>query len=153
MKITNDDQHIHSFPADKAAKPSTAPQTDFNSVLKETIETSSTAEKSIRSPAGVETVMPAQIQNVPAPDKLNTLDRIENMLDLLDTYRAKLADPHATLKEIDPLVRSLETAKEQLQPVLESIAEGDQLKQILNQTLVTTSLEVFKYYQGHYIDP
>ena len=38
-------------------------------------------------------------------------------------------------------------------PVLKTIDEGDQLKQILNQTLVTTSLEVFKFYQGDYINP
>jgi hypothetical protein len=153
MKITHDDQHIHGFPADKTAKPSTAPQTDFSSVLKDTIETTTAAEKGVRPPAMLETVVPAQLRHLASPDKLTTLDRIENVLDLLDAYRSKLADPNATLKDIHPFVKSLETANEQLKPVLESIVEGDQLKQILNQTLVTTSLEVFKYYQGDYINP
>jgi len=153
MKIVNDDQHIHGFPADKAAKPATAPQTDFSSVLKDTIETSTAAEKGVQPPAVVETVVPAQRQHLSAPDKLTTLHRIENILDVLDTYRSKLADPNATLKDIHPLVKSLEAANEQLKPLLKSIAEGDQLKQILNQTLVTTSLEVFKFYQGDYINP
>ena len=153
MKITNDDQSIHGFPVDKTAKSSTAPQTDFSSILKDTIETTETAEKGAQPPAVVETAVPAQIQPFSASDKLNTLDRIENVLDMLDMYRSKLADPSATLRDIDPIVKSLETANEQLKPVLNSIAEGDQLKQILNQTLVTTSLEVFKFYQGQYINP
>ena len=153
MKITNDDQHIHGFPADKTAKSSTAPQTDFSSVLKDTIESTATAEKGIQSPVMVETVVPAQNQHFSASDKLKTLDRIEKVLDMLDMYRSRLADPNATLRDIHPIVKSLETANEQLKPVLKSIAEGDQLKQILNQTLVTTSLEVFKFYQGDYINP
>ncbi|MGD8523225.1 MAG: hypothetical protein PVF56_18910 [Desulfobacterales bacterium] len=153
MKITNDDKYIHGFPADKTAKSSTAPQTDFSSVLKDTIETTEIAEKGVQLPAVVETVVPAQIQHFSASDKLNTLNCIESVLDMLDMYRSKLADPSATLREIDPIVKSLETANEQLKPVLKSIAEGDQLKQILNQTLVTTSLEVFKFYQGDYINP
>jgi hypothetical protein len=153
MKITNDDQHIHGFPADKTTNPSTAPQTDFRSVLKDTIETTQSADKGVQPPAVVETAVPAKIQNISASDKLITLDRLEKVLDMLDMYRSKLADPSATLKDIHPLVKSLETANEQLKPVLKSIAPGDQLKQILNQTLVTTSLEVFKFYQGDYINP
>ena len=97
--------------------------------------------------------MPAQLQHLSATDKPTTLDRIENVLDLLDAYRSKLADPNATLKDVYPLVTSLENANEQLKPVLKTIDEGDKLKQILNQTLVTTSLEVFKFYQGDYINP
>ena len=153
MKISNDNQHIHGFPADKAVKPSATPQKDFNSVLKDTLEASTAAEKGVQPPAVVETVVPVRRQHLPVPDKLTTLDRIESMLDVLDTYRSKLADPNATLKDIHPLVKSLAAANEQLKPVLNSIAEGDQLKQILNQTLVITSLEVFKFYQGDYINP
>ena len=153
MKITNDDQHIHGLPADKTTKPSTAPQTDFRSVLKDTIETTQSADKGVQPPAVLENVVPAQIQHFSASDKLITLDRLEKVLDMLDMYRSKLADPNATLKDIHPLVKSLETANEQLKPILKSIADGDQLKQILNQTLVTTSLEVFKFYQGDYINP
>ena len=80
-----------------------------------------------------------------------TIDQIENMLDLLDEYRHQLADPNSTLRDIHPLVESLEAANKQLAPLLDSIAEGDQLKQILNETLVTTSTEVFKYNKGEYI--
>jgi len=151
MKITNDDQHIHGFPADKAAKPSVTSQTDFNSILQGTLEAAPGAEKGIQPSAAVETLVPVQLQQVQSPDKLTHIDRIEKVLDLLDEYHRKLADPDSTLKDIHPLVKSLETENEQLKPMLNSMAEGDQLKKILNQTLVTTSLEVIKYNKGDYI--
>jgi hypothetical protein len=151
MKITNDDQYIHGYPADKTAKPSENPQADFNSILEGTLATATTAEKEVQPPAVTENAMPVQLKYVQPPHKPSTIDHIENVLDLLDEYRHKLADPNTTLKDIHPLVKSMETANEQLKPLLNSIAEGDQLKQILNQTLVTTSLEVFKYNKGDYI--
>lgn len=151
MKITNDDQRIHGSPVDKTSKPSQKPQSDFNSILKGTLGGPTVAENGVQPPAMVETVVPVQLQHVQSPDKLSTIDRIEKVLDLLDEYRRQLADPNATLREIQPLVKSLETENRQLQPVLNSIGEGDQLKQILNQTLVTTSLEVIKYNKGDYI--
>ena len=151
MKISNDDQYIHGSPVDKTTKPSQNPQSDFNSILQDTVGAPTAAEKGVQSPAMVETVVPVQLQHVRSPEKPSTIDRIEKVLDLLDEYRRKLADPSTTLREIQPLVKSLETENGQLQPVLNSIVEGDQLKEILNQTLVTTSLEVIKYNKGDYI--
>jgi hypothetical protein len=151
MKITNDDLHIHGSSVDKTAKSSQNPQSDFNSILQGTLGTSTATENGVEPPALVETVVPGQLQHVRSPDKPSTIDRIEKVLDILDEYRRKLADPNTTLREIEPLVKSLETENGQLQPVLNSIVEGDQLKDILNQTLVSTSLEVIKYNKGDYI--
>ncbi len=151
MKITNDEQPIQGCQADKTARSPEKSQADFNSILEGTIATTNTAEKETQSPAVIENVMPVQLQHVQPPQKLATIDQIENMLDLLDEYRHQLADPNSTLRDIHPLIESLEAANKQLAPVLDSIAEGDQLKQILNETLVTTSTEVFKYNKGEYI--
>ena len=151
MKITNDDQRIHGNPVDKTTKPLQNPQSDFNSILQGTLGKPAAAENGAQPPAMVETVVPVQLQHVRSPDKPSTIDRIEKVLDILDEYRRKLADPNTTLREIEPLVKSLETENGQLQPVLNSIVEGDQLKEILNQTLVSTSLEVIKYNKGDYI--
>jgi hypothetical protein len=151
MKISNDDLHIQGSSADKSAKPSQNPQSDFNSILQDTVGAPAAVEKGVQPPAMVETVVPVQLQHVRSPEKLSTIDRIEKVLDLLDEYRRKLADPNTTLREIQPLVKSLETENGQLQPVLNSNVEGDQLKEILNQTLVTTSVEVIKYNKGDYI--
>ena len=86
-------------------------------------------------------------------DKQFTLDRIENLIGLLDQYRHKLADPGITLKNIDPIIRKIDQETENLAPVLDSLPEDEDLKKIINQTLVTASLEVSKFYRGDYIAP
>jgi hypothetical protein len=151
MKITNDDQHIQGYSADKTTKTPGASPVDFNSILQGTLDTSAGADGGSQPPAVVETVVPAQLQHMQATAKLSTIERIENVLDLLNEYGRRLADPNTTLKDIHPLVNSLETQNQQLKPVLDSMADDDQLKQILNATLVTSSLEIFKYNKGDYI--
>jgi hypothetical protein len=86
-------------------------------------------------------------------DKQFALDRIENLIGLLDQYRHKLADPGITLKNIDPIIREIDQETENLAPVLDSLPEDEDLKNIVNQTLVTASLEVSKFYRGDYIAP
>ena len=163
MKITSDEHRIQGYPADKTTRPSESSQADFNSILEGTLAqaqphanaqtpaAAGAAEKEAQPPGVIEKVIPVQLQHVQPPQEPSTIDQIENMLDLLDEYRQKLADPNSTLKDIHPLVESLETANNQLIPALDSIADGDRLKQILNETLITTSTEVFKYHKGEYI--
>ena len=151
MKITNDEQPIKGYPTDKPARLSENSQADFCSILENTLATTHTDENEAQQPGVIENVMPLQLQNVQPAQEPSTIDHIENMLDLPDEYRHKLSDPNSTLKDIHPLVESLDGANKQLIPVLDSIAEGDQLKQILNEILVTTSTEVFKYNKGEYI--
>ena len=93
------------------------------------------------------------VQQIPSstPDRQFTVERIENLIDLLDQYRQKLADPLVTLKKIDSIVKEVAQEKENLAPVLDSLQDGEELKKILNQTLVTASLEVTKFYRGDYI--
>jgi hypothetical protein len=84
-------------------------------------------------------------------DSQITLDRVENLIDLLDQYRQKLSDPRITLKKIDPLIREIDQQKEKLAPVLDSLPDGEKLRDIVNKTLVTASLEITKFYRGDYI--
>ncbi|UCF93760.1 MAG: hypothetical protein JSW39_06275, partial [Desulfobacterales bacterium] len=79
------------------------------------------------------------------------LDRVENFLNLLDEYCQMLGDPRKTLKDIQPLVASMTRAKEDLTPLLHTLPDGHGIKDILNQTLVTASLEIIKFNRGDYI--
>ena len=151
MKITNDEQPIQGHLTNKTNRLSENSQADFCSILDNTLAATHVNEIEAQKPKAIENVMPVQLQNVQPPQKPSTIDHIQNLLDLLDEYRHKLADPNFTLKDIHPLVESLDGANKQLAPVLDSIAEDDQLKQILNEILVTTSMEVFKYNKGEYI--
>jgi len=76
---------------------------------------------------------------------------IEDMINLLDRYREKLADPRITMKQIDPVIREMTHEIENLAPVLDSLPADEGLRNILNQTLVAASLEISKFYRGDYI--
>ena len=79
------------------------------------------------------------------------MDRIENMIDLLDQYRHKLADPQMNLKQIDPIINDIARENDSLATLADSLPAADELKAILERTMVTASLEVTKFYRGDYL--
>ena len=151
MKITKTDDLVKAVTPDKMQSRPAATQADFGHVLKQTMQTAGSAQGAVQSSTGVETVLPVQLQRLAAIDKKTIVDGIENVLDLLDDYRSKLADPNITLKDIHPLISAIEHENKFLKPLLNSLSEGDELKPILNQALVTTSVEVIKFNKGDYI--
>jgi hypothetical protein len=56
-----------------------------------------------------------------------------------------------TLRNIEPVINSIAKEKEQLSSVLDSLTNEDGLKDIVNRTLITASMEVIKYNRGDYI--
>ncbi len=50
-------------------------------------------------------------------------------------------------------MNTIAAEKDQLSEKLDSISNEDGLKDILNQTLITASLEVIKFNRGDYITP
>ena len=80
-----------------------------------------------------------------------TVKQIDEFISLMESYQKKLADPAISLKEIHPLVQQMEKKSAELLPVLESLPDGDKLKDILNRTLIASSVEVIKFNRGDYV--
>jgi hypothetical protein len=78
-------------------------------------------------------------------------EQLEGFLDLMEEYRSKLADPRVSLKGLDSVVRSLEQGRDALSPLLGTLPEGDGLKDMLNQALVTTEIEIMRFRRGDYL--
>lgn len=78
--------------------------------------------------------------------------KMEGLLDLLDSYREMLSDPRATLRDMAPMVARIAAARDQLAESLEAIESGDGLQDLVNQALVTASTEIVKFQKGDYID-
>ncbi len=153
MKIHNNDQILKNLYPQTKTNPQPPADQEFGTILKESVENS---KKEVTGPRQTTFINPLNgIQMITSStfDKQFTLDRIENLIGLLDQYRHKLADPGITLKNIDPIIRQIDQETENLAPVLDSLPEGEELKNIINQTLVTASLEVTKFYRGDYIAP
>jgi len=79
------------------------------------------------------------------------IKKVESFLDLLETYTLALSNPEKNLKDIDLLVKSLESEKEKLTALGESLPEGDALKDIVNQAVIHSTVEVLKFNRGDYL--
>jgi exonuclease VII small subunit len=153
MKIDNNDQILKNlYPETKInAQPPAAKE--FGTILKESVGNLKKEVTGLRQTNFINPLNGAQMITPSSFDKQFTLDRIENLIGMLDQYRHKLADPAITLKNIDPIIRKIDQETENLAPVLDSLPEGEKLKNIINQTLVTASLEVAKFNRGDYNAP
>ena len=151
MKIQNNENIQKSLYPGRINKNEKVQGTDFGSVLKNEVEKSSELKSGPQKMSSISSISPIQLNMMSPVQKGSIADRVENILNVLGEYQQKLKDPHFSLKEIDPLVKQMENEKENLAPVLDSLLEDDGLKDILNQALVTSSLETIKFNRGDYI--
>jgi hypothetical protein len=153
MKIQNNDQILKNlYPETKSPHQPPADK-EFGAILKESVENGKNEIKGTRQTTFMHPLNGVQMTASSTFDKQFALERIENLIGLLDQYRHKLEDPAITLKNIGPIIQEIDQETENLTPALDSLPEDEELKKILNQTLVTASLEVTKFYRGDYIAP
>jgi len=90
--------------------------------------------------------------NIPSDaDRVQTVNTIDKFLNIMEAYERKMADPRASLKDAYPLLQQMEAKATELIPTLESLPEGDKLKDILNRTLVASTVEIIKFNRGDYV--
>lgn len=153
MKIDGNDEILKSGYHPKTPTNEQASEADFNHILKESVEKSTETPLEIQPTTLLDPISAIRFNPLSSQDNDITLDRVENLLNLLEKYRQQLRDPQVTLRTIEPLMRTIAAEKDQLSEKLDSISNEDGLKDILNQTLITASLEVIKFNRGDYITP
>jgi len=79
------------------------------------------------------------------------IKKVEKFLDLMESYVQALSDPQKNLREIAPIVKSLESEKEKLVAWGESLPEDNILKHIVNQTVILSAMEVLRFNRGDYL--
>jgi len=124
---------------------------EFKDLLHKSISQQSvekTADKATLHPMSVGGTH-LSIRNDPAIQA--TLDRMDGFLDVLDRYRSGLANSQMTLKDLDPLLQQIDAEKEQLSVMNKQLPEGNPLKPILEEALITATLEVVKFNRGDYV--
>lgn len=151
MKINANHQILKHFNPDTQTRTQSSRDESFGNILKEHVDASTKEVAGTQQIAFINPLNGVKMNISTRFDPHDAVDRTENLIDLLDQYRRKLADPSANLKQIDPIIREIGQEAEILTPVLETLSEKEGLKRILNETLVTASTEVTKFYRGDYI--
>jgi hypothetical protein len=77
--------------------------------------------------------------------------RLDEFLDLLEGYCRKLSNPGVSLKGLESSVQQLEEGRNTLSRALGSLAEGDGLRDVLNEALVTAEIEIFRFRRGDFL--
>ncbi len=151
MKIYGNDGILKEVYPQNTRKNEKTPNADFKNILKESVENAPKNPSKIKPSTLMDPVSAIRFNPLSTQDKIITIDRVHNLLNLLDNYRKQLRDPHVTLRTLEPLMNTIAKEKNQLSGLLDSISNEDGLKHILNQTLITASLEVIKFNRGDYI--
>ena len=151
MKIDGNPEILGSGYSEKTPKNEPANDADFKNILKESVEKATENPAEIKPSTLANPISAIQFKRVDAQDTNITIERVENLLNLLENYRQHLKDPNVTLRTLEPIMNRIADEKDQLSTQLDSISNEDALKDILNQTLITASLEVIKFNRGDYI--
>jgi ABC-type transporter Mla subunit MlaD len=151
MKIDGNNDIARSVYTDKATQKETTADSDFKDILKASVERTQQTSVPIQSPAQVASLGAIRFAPLSPETRQTTVERLDNLLNLLDQYRDQLADPRVTLRQIEPLLNTIAQEKEQLSTALNALPDEDGLKDIVHRTLITTSLELMKYNRGDYI--
>jgi hypothetical protein len=151
MKIYGNDEILKKCYPQNTQKNEKTPNADFNNILKESVENSTQKPSKIQPSTLMDPVSAIRSNPLSTQDKNLTVERIDQLLNLLENYRRQLRNRQVTLRTLEPVMNTIAKEKDQLSRVLDSMPNEDRLKDILNQTLITASLELIKYNRGDYI--
>ncbi len=151
MKIYGNDEILNNGYTAKTPKEEKTTDADFKNILKESVEKSTKNPSEIQPTTLLDPISAIRFNPLSTQDKNITVERVDNLLNLLENYREQLKDPNVTLRTLEPILNTIAEEKDQLSAKLDAIPNADGLKDILNQTLITASLEVIKFNRGDYI--
>ena len=93
----------------------------------------------------------ADILLIPPVEEKEVISRLEKFLDTLEEYSEKLSNHDFTPKDISLLISKLESEKEELNVISETITDNNELKGILDDALIRSTAEVIKFNRGDYL--
>ena len=88
----------------------------------------------------------------PVDSKSDVIVQSEKILNLLDDYAGELADPSRTLKDIRPLVDSIEKEVSLMESEAVNKVQNDKaLDSLVKDLAVTAKVAMYKFHRGDYI--
>ena len=152
MKINDAQKSKLILPPD-TPKPKRAGGKHFEEILKSNLKLSNVAVE-IKNSSTKNAVPSIQKTNSIIPlsiDREELVGRIIKFLDIMDDYANRLGNPNITLKEISPLILEIEEENSQLKFLAESLPPFDDIRSLLEEVLIRSSVEIIKYNRGDYI--
>ena len=133
-----------------ATKPATG-GSEFRDILKQVSDATSHSVKDAALSLPVHEASMVPFETISHISAGHTIDRVEDFLQIIEAYQRHMEDPGSTLRDCYPLVSGMERATSGIMPLLDSLSDGDGLKDILNRAVVTATVEAIKFNRGDYL--
>lgn len=117
----------------------------FDAVLEETM-----AGRAATNEASTSVHPPLRVSMPPLIDPDEAVGRLEAFLDLMDRYSEQIGS-QSTLKEIAPLVERMRMEKDQLQMLSDRLPDDDEVRPLLQEAIIRSSVEIVKFNRGDYL--
>lgn len=148
MKIT-DSENIKNIIIQKNQKTSNMGEKSFDGILDKKIKNLTTSEPDSKTTHPVHRASNVLLN--PPIDRGEVVARVTEFLDVMEEYCIQLSSQKVSLKELAPLVSRMETETQNMVLLSESLPIGDSIKEILDETLIRSSVEVIKFNRGDYL--
>lgn len=146
MKIYSDNEiPAHDYP-EEIKKTETPVSKTFRAIFKETYSRIDAKSQKTQQ------VSEIQSNIFSLAGKMPVIDHIENCLNTLDEYCRSLGNLRITKNDIRPIINKMSQESDILIRALNSLNNEDELKDILNQTLTISSVEITRFNRGDYFD-
>jgi len=116
------------------------------------IDTLEKPNPSLQSASALDRLQSGSFNALPASNKGNNVKKLEQLLDLLESYSEALSDPKKNLRALSPMVKLLEKEQSNLVELEKNLAEGDMLQNILKQAVILSQVEVSRFNRGDYLE-
>jgi hypothetical protein len=115
------------------------------------IDTLEKPHPNLQSASAPERVQAASFTAALTSNEESKIKKVEQLLDLLESYSEALSDPNKNLREVSPLVRLLEREQNNLEKLGKNLADGDMLQNIVTQAVILSQVEVSRFNRGDYL--
>jgi hypothetical protein len=124
----------------------------FQNFFQQAVGSAKTEESQIESTPFISEIRPVQFETQTAPSTNLIVDRVGHLIDSMEAYQQKLIENGATLKDIEPFIDKLASQSDSLSAISNDSGMEDDLKSIVNQSLLLSSKEIARYKSGQYND-
>ena len=124
----------------------------FQNFFQQAVGSAQTENSQITSTPFISDIRPVQFETQVAPSTNLIVDQVGQLIDTMEAYRQKLIDNSATLKDIDPVIDKLTSQSESLSAISKDAKMEDDLKSIVDQSLMLSLKEIAQYKSGQYND-
>jgi len=150
MKIIPYETVINTESQKAGTKPATG-GSEFHDILQQVSDTTSQSVTGVASSPPVQEASMVPFESISHISAGQDIDRVEDFLQTLEAFQRNMEDPGSTLRDCYPFVSDMERATSGIMPLLDSLSDGDGLKDILNRAVVTATVESIKFNRGDYL--